>query len=98
MAMTDQALIADLRATFPGIMARPIAEFKAPGYAEGVWIGGEVEMPDGLPMFSALSHAEPEFDGEVHSGLVEWIEARGYYLETYDAGTYFALPVNGRLL
>ena len=33
----------------------------------------------------------------VHTGLTEWIEARGYYLETYDYGTYFALPVNGSL-
>lgn len=98
MALTDEALIADLLATFPGIMARPIAEYKAPGYVDGAWIGGEATMPDGLPMFSTLYYGEPEFDGGIHTALIEWIEARGYYLETYDHGTYFALPVNGRLL
>ncbi len=97
MAHTDESLIADLLATFPGVMARPIAEYKAPGYTEGVWVAGEAEMPDGLPMFSTLHFGEPGFDGGVHTGLTEWIEARGYYLETYDYGTYFALPVNGRL-
>ena len=96
--MTDEHLISDLLATFPGVHARPIRECRVPGYQDGVWLAGEAEMPDGFPMFSTLYYGEPEFNGDVHEGFERWLEDRGYWLETYDYGTYFALPINGRLL
>lgn len=90
---TEEALIANLIATFPGLHARPLCEFGAAGWDYGVWTGGEADMPDGLPIFSTLMQGEDTHDGGVHTGFTSWLEARGWYLECYDGGTYFIVPV-----
>jgi hypothetical protein len=99
VALTDEQLIADLLATFPGVHARPAREYGRPEFIEGVWMAGEADMPDGYPMFSTLHYGEPEYEeGDVHVGLQRWIEERGYFVETWDHGVYFAVPSNRRLL
>lgn len=95
--MTDEQLIADLLATFPGVHAKPARDY-CKTRQEGVWVAGEAVMPDGYPMFSTMHFGEPEFNGDVHAALERWLEDRGYWLETYDYGVYFALPANLRLL
>jgi hypothetical protein len=90
---SEAALIADLVATFPGIHARPLREFGAAGFDQGVWTGGEALMPDGLPIFSPLMQGEDTHDGGVHTGFTAWLEARGWYLENYDGGTYMIVPL-----
>jgi hypothetical protein len=51
-------------------------------------------MPDGLPIFNELEHGcEEEWDGHVHKGFTAWLESRGWYTETDDAGTYLVIPI-----
>lgn len=92
---SESALIADLIATYPGLHVRPVREFGA-DYRDwtGVWTGGPGDMPDELPIFNELEHgSEDEWDGHVHKGFTAWLEARGWYIECYDAGTYFIIPI-----
>jgi hypothetical protein len=89
--MTEDQLIADLRATYPGFFARPLREFgEEYRDREGVWTGGEdgLCMPDGLPIFSHFFYGEDTHDGDVHIGFSKWLEARGWYVENYDGATY----------
>lgn len=99
MAMTDEQLIADLLATFPGIHAKPAREYGRPEYQEGVWLSGDAAMPDGEDIFCYLACPDPDtYNGTVHIAFEAWLEQRGYSLEWWDDAVYFAVPVNGRLL
>ena len=89
---TENELIADLKVTFPGIHARPLSEYGAPGWTHGVWTGGEALMPDGLPVFSTLHNEMGDYDGGIHEGFTAWLASRGWYIETYDYGTHFIVP------
>lgn len=91
--MSEETLIADLLATFPGIHARPLREFGAKGWTHGVWTGGEARMPDGLPVFSDIAYADDTYDGGVHTGFSAWLEARGWYLERYDELAFFIVTI-----
>lgn len=96
--MTEAELIADLKATFPGIYARPVREYGQPEYQEGVWVAGEACMPDGLPIFRMSCSADPDhYNGYAHHAFEAWLETRGYLLECWDVDTHFAIPVNGSL-
>lgn len=87
--ITEPELIADLKAAYPKLFVRPLAEFGAQGWTEGVWTGGEALMPDGLPIFTGIHNDCDEYDGFVHAGFAAWLESRGWYIEPYDAGTFF---------
>lgn len=91
--INETQLLAEMKATFPGIHARPLKEFGATGFTYGVWTGGEALMPDDWPIFTTLHANEPEYDGGVHRAFTAWLESRGWYLECYDYGTYMALPI-----
>lgn len=91
----ESELIADLKATYPGLHVRPLREFGS-DYKEmiGVWTGGEGDMPDGLPIFNSLVHSTDEgYDGGVHDGFTEWLEFRGWYIENYDGQVMFIIPI-----
>lgn len=94
---TTAAMMAELSITFPAMRIRPLREFgRDYACAEGVWTYEDVAhvMPDGLPMFCSLSDGGddfPEYDGTVHIGFTAWLDARGWYAERYDGGTYFLL-------
>jgi hypothetical protein len=93
--MSDEQLLADLRATFPGIDARPLREFGTEWRNRpGVWTGGDsISMPDGLPIFSSMHCDDPHYNGYVHDGFEAWLQARGWYVETYDGGTFLILSL-----
>jgi hypothetical protein len=91
--LTDQELIADLRASFPGIHAEHARQYGIPQYEQGVWIGGEAVMPDQSEIFCTLACSDPDiYNGRVHHAFEAWVEKRGYSLDCYDHGTYFAVP------
>lgn len=91
----ENTLLADVLATFPGIFARPLRQF-SPRYAEavGLWLAGENNMPDGLPMFSTFLHDCDTHDCFVHKGFLAWLELRGWYIEAYDGATFLAFPID----
>lgn len=97
---SEPALIADLKATYPGLHVRPVHEFGVQGYNHGVWTGGPGDMPDGLPIFSSLRYhgdsddpADGSYEGGVHDGFTEWLESRGWYIENYDGETQLIIPI-----
>lgn len=90
---SEEALLRDLHATYPGIHAKPLREFGAQGFDYGVWSGGEALMPDGLPIFSTLMYGEETHDGGVHTGFLSWLERRGWYVENWDGGTHLIVPL-----
>lgn len=89
--MNDEQLIADLVATFPGIWARPAREYGRPEYQQGAWVSGEGEIGE-LPIFNYVSPDPDDYNGNVLQGFENWLANRGYELEHYDSGVWFALP------
>lgn len=87
--MTGDQLLADMKATFPGIFARPLREFGTQYRSEeGVWTGGDnIRMPDGVRIFGDYDNpATGEFG--IHTGFEKWLENRGWYIESYDVLTH----------
>ena len=91
---SESALIADMKATYPGLKARPLKEFGYAGFDYGVWSGGEALMPDGLPVFCSMMFHEPDhYDNDVHLAFLAWLEARGWYVENFDGLTHMIVPI-----
>ncbi|MES2939208.1 MAG: hypothetical protein V4864_16095 [Pseudomonadota bacterium] len=95
--ITEQELLADLAATFPGLNAQPLRTFgKNWTNAAGAWFHKPHFMPDGLPLFVVpfeVGNVEPEgYRCWVHEAFLVWLELRGWHLETYDYGTYLIVP------
>lgn len=91
---SEDALVADLKATYPGLHVRPLREYGGTWQGSaGAWTGGPGDMPDGLPIFNDLAYAERGYDGGVHEGFTAWLEKRGWYMECEDAGTYMIVPI-----
>ncbi len=93
--ISQSEMIADLRAAFPDLMARPVSEFSR-DYAsqEGVWTGGgEACMADDAPIFWASESADPDlYDGGAHVGFIAWLKRRGWGVERYDGETFLLFP------
>lgn len=86
----EAELIAELKATFPGIQARPLAEFRHKSCQHGVWTGGDATMADGEAIFSPLSCNDPDYyDGQVHRAFAAWLARRGWFVENYDGQVFF---------
>ena len=91
---SEATLIADLRATYPGLHVRPLREYGVRWQESvGVWTGGPGDMPDGLPIFNDLAYGAVHYDGGVHEGFTAWLDTRGWYMECEDAGTYMIVPI-----
>ncbi|MFT3720401.1 hypothetical protein [Pseudorhodoferax sp.] len=83
-------MIADLKATYPGIHARPLAEFGYKPCQHGVWTGGEAALADGEPIFCSLACPDPDrYDGQVHHAFIAWLDRRGWFVENYDGQVFF---------
>ena len=90
---SEEALLADLRATFPGLPARPVREFGVRIFHHGVWTGDSCAvMPDGLPVFDQHG-CEDGYDGGIHEAFTAWLELRGWYIENYDGATFLIIPI-----
>ena len=91
---SESALIADLKATFPGLFVRPLREFGAAGFDYGAWTGidGAAQFADGTPLFVSPCFCADEYDGDIHAGFSTWLDARGWYIENYDGTTLFIVP------
>jgi hypothetical protein len=87
---SESALITELKATFPGIHARPLAEFGYKPCRHGVWTGGEAALADGELIFSSLCCNDPDYyDGQVHHAFIAWLDQRGWVVENYDGHVFF---------
>ena len=97
--LTEAEMLGDLRATFPLLWTKPLRNFGAAyRQREGVWTGrcGTV-MPDGLPIFATVAIPEPQYNGAIHEAFEEWLDIRGWYVETFDGETHHLLPARDAL-
>jgi len=88
--LTEQQLISELHATFPGIWARPAAEYGRPEYPRGVWLSGDACVGQ-YPIFLEVSPDPDLYDGTVLQAFSIWLSGRGYETHHWDAGVYFAV-------
>jgi hypothetical protein len=110
--LTEDQLLADLQATFPGLNAQPLRTFgplktihKDPQNARGAWFKFQDDvgpfMPDGLPIALIPGPGvEPDENGYssfIHDGFVAWLESRGWYIEMYDYGHYMIVSIEDTL-
>lgn len=92
--MTREHLMADLVTTFPGMLVRPGEAYGVPGREHGVWIGAEDVCAIGdMPVFQYISPDPDDYNGNVAHAFEAWLEARGYEVEHYDVGVFFAMPL-----
>lgn len=96
---SEAELLSELRATFQTLeAARPLKELGLPGFDHGVWIvDARACMHDGQRIFwtpSEVGNVDPPgYSSFVHGGFLAWLEARGWYVETYDYGSYMVVPI-----
>lgn len=94
-AYTEAQLIADLRATFPGLPANPLADLAYADMDCGICTSADsnAAFADGEPLFISSSQHADGYDGGVHEGFTEWLQSRGWYVESYDGAVMFILPI-----
>lgn len=87
-------MIADLNATFPGAGARSLRQWSGKECHIGAVVSGEAEIESGYPIGPYIYDAENKaYDGHIHKGFEVWCEARGWYVEVYEPGTLWVIPL-----
>ncbi|OGA63054.1 MAG: hypothetical protein A2710_26510 [Burkholderiales bacterium RIFCSPHIGHO2_01_FULL_64_960] len=90
----EAAFIADLNATFPGCSARSLRQWSGnPAYI-GAVVGGEADVIDGEPIAPYVFQDSAEYDGWVHGAFAAWVSLRGWYVEVYEPGTLWVVPIS----
>ncbi|MFM0020895.1 hypothetical protein [Paraburkholderia azotifigens] len=90
--MTEQQLMQDLTATFPGLRAEVNYPFSTELVGLALKADTSVLMPDGQPIFDDFG-CERDHDNGVHVGFHAWLERRGWYIEPYGYGSWCAIPL-----
>ena len=52
----------------------------------------DIGANDGMKLFDPYSDDYESYELEVYKPFNDFIESMGYYVESYDAGTFFILP------
>lgn len=90
----EAAFIADLNATFPGCNARSLRQWSGnPAYI-GAVVGGEADVIEGEPIAPYVFQDSAEYDGWVHGAFAAWVSLRGWYVEVYEPGTLWVVPIS----
>lgn len=93
----EAALIADLNATFPDARATSLRTWAGNPKQTGAVVCGEALMPDGSCVGLYAHNSEDEaYDGLTHKGFEAWCKERGWYVELYDAGVLWVVPLPSR--
>ena len=100
--MNIDQLIADILATFPGVVAQKRIQHTTNPAGELSWmIAGEQNavMSDGKSLFADCSD-DAHYSMGVHVAFDAWLSNRGWYLENYDGFWFWpvALPANEEIL
>lgn len=96
---SEAELLSELRATYPTLEhVQPLAALGLPGFDHGAWIVDRAAcMADGARIFLIPFEAQnvdpPGYSCFVHKGFLTWLELRGWYVETYDCGSYIVVPL-----
>ena len=92
VAVPIDSLIADISASFPEMLKRRTKYFDR----EALEVGGELAFADGEPIFPYIAPDDESYDGFIHVGFVEWLDARGWVHEMHEPGLFLLLPGAGQ--
>lgn len=90
---TRDELMVLLKNKFPNIWTKPSEEFNGKGGA--VWTGTDsyIDSNKKIPAFNPFG-SNKKYEMDVHVDLVKFLNKYGYYVESYDCGTYFIYSIN----
>ena len=89
----EAALIADLNAHFPGAKAQSLRSWSSNPTQMGAVVSGEAEIKPGYCIGPSIYLDDEAYDGYIHRGFEAWCVARGWYVEIYEHGTLWVVPL-----
>ena len=89
----EAVLIADLNATFHGCGATSLRQWSGNPLQIGAVVGGESGVVEGEPIAPYIYPESTAYDGWVHGAFSEWVRQRGWYVEVYEPGTLWVVPI-----
>ena len=89
--LTKAQLLKALQVKFPKAWFKDGAQFDG-GHVNAVWSGEGSELPNGSPAFDYYGSGDLYQFG-VSNEISKFVEARGWYWECHDCGTYFAYVI-----
>jgi len=85
-------LLSLLRKKYPKAWFKPGEDFSSEYSENTIWTGEGSYANDGNSLFDPHSNDYKKYVLDVYKPFNDFIESLGYYIEPYDAGTYFILP------
>lgn len=90
----EAALIAELNAVFPRSDARSLREWRNRSTSIGAVVCGEAKI-GGEEIGPTVVADHETYNGWVHKAFEAWCEDRGWYVEVYEPGTLWVVPLPG---
>lgn len=81
-----------LKSEYPKAWFKPGEGFSSDYSENTIWSGEGSYANDGMKLFDPYSDDYESYELEVYKPFNDFIESMGYYVESYDAGTFFILP------
>lgn len=85
-------LLTLLKNKYPKAWFKPGEDFSSDYSENTIWTGEGSYSNDGNLLFNPYSDDYKKYVLDVYKPFNDFIESLGYYIEPYDAGTYFILP------
>ena len=82
-----------LKDNYPKAWFKPGEEFSSDYSENTIWSGEGSYANNGMKLFDPYSDDYKNYELEVYKPFNDFVESMGYYVESYDAGTFFILPV-----
>jgi hypothetical protein len=82
-----------LKDNYPKAWFKPGEDFSSDYSENTIWSGEGSYANNGMKLFDPYSEDYKNYELEVYKPFNDFIESMGYYVESYDAGTFFILPV-----
>jgi hypothetical protein len=86
-------LIEILKAEYPNAWFKPGEDFGGDYTETTIWSGEGSYANNGMKLFDPYSDNYKVYPMEVYKPFEDFVESKGYYVEPYDAGTFFILPI-----
>lgn len=81
-----------LKKKYPKAWFKPGEDFGSDYSKDTIWTGEGSYANDGMKLFDPYTDDYENYELEVYKPFNDFIEEMGYYVESYDTGTFFILP------
>jgi hypothetical protein len=81
-----------LKNNYPKAWFKKGEDFSSDYSEDTIWTGEGSYADNGMRLFDSYSDDYENYELEVYKPFNDFIESMGYYVEPYDAGTFFILP------